>query len=130
MTAKKSFRPRALAALFPRLAPGEFAEKYFPNRPFVAHGPLSRLGDLGRDPRLSDPAAIIEAANNPIVLGYLTTASGRRHQAHMTKATAQEMFKDGVTVDASSLELTMDVVGRWAASLRAELGLRPNQNHV
>jgi ribosomal protein L16 Arg81 hydroxylase len=123
---KRQSRSRSLlSALFPRLRPGEFAEKYFPSRPMIAHGPVARFGSLAQEPRLRDPMATIDAGKGDPVLAYLGTANGRRHQAFLGKESAKAMFKDGVNVSASWLHETIDVVGQWVQNISDELGLGP-----
>src|SRR5262245_26428684 len=78
--------------LFPDLRRGEFVERYFPNRPLVAHGPLSRLPGLANDKRLQDPASVLKAAYQESVIVFLSLGEGRRHQAVVDKETALELL--------------------------------------
>lgn len=117
----------ALSKLFPKLPPGAFARDYFPTRPVVAHGPVSRFGEVARERHLKSPMLAIEASHGETVLGYFTLADGRRHQAFFTKESAKEMFKGGVTLDSSHVHTTLDSVGKMAMSIKDELGLTLDQ---
>lgn len=116
-----------LEQLFPSLGADRFLDDYFPDRLYVEHGPLERLGELGTRAVFDDATSIIGAAREGEQIYYYTRDSrGAPEQRACTHDAAARAYENGHSVefDFSACD---PVTAEWCDALCRELRISAPQ---
>ncbi len=110
----------ALSCLFGQSAGRTFAEEYWPNRCFSAHGALARLPEILRGPELGSLDALARRYSGPVAFGRAPDTRTISANAH-----AGNLFKLGFTVYLYDIAAALPGAAAWLAALERELGVVP-----
>ena len=109
--------------LFPSLAEGELAERYFPGKMWLLdEGPLERIPGIIDAFLRPDLKGLLDLSNHDVI-AYANGGNGERPYTRVPKSAAMFVQQQGMSLEVQYLNESVPCVAAWLESLVRELGV-------